>query len=148
MSALPKLLEEARREVVRLFAILVIPNDDLRIADKEDRVEEALDNFQDVLLYEAEIDQLADLALVSQEVLTEQLTDKKERLGKLLTSLVKMFRTGTEAKPEMSPPSISQIPSDLTPQTSSNDAPTLSTPSEEPTDGQEKKLSTEFLGVS
>lgn len=153
LQALPSLLDEARREVVRLLAILIIPNSELKIADKDDKVDEALDQYQDVLLYNAELDQLAELLIAASDVLSDQLADRKERLGKVAEPLMKFLRRNSRTPLLPSMPQTSQIPSppnesESTSTTSSSSAPSSSTDSPQPTDGIETPSSMESLGVS
>lgn len=154
LYSLPALLEKARKEVVRLLALLLISNAELKVADKSDKVEEKLDEYEDLLLYEAELDQLVDLCFAAQDVLGEQLSDRKDRLGKLMGSLLKAWQASMgpvetpRDTPELpiSPPS--DTPPSQTPQMSTHDAPTSSIDSEMPTDGTETPRSMESLGVS
>lgn len=156
MYALPMLLEGARKEVTRLLALLIIPNAELLAADKQDDVEGALDKYEDALLGEAELDQLVELCFGAQEVLTEQLSDRKDQLGNLARSLWKNLQT--RQTPPQPPPSL-QDPAELEEQAQSNngtstlatstpDAPISSTDSVTPTDGTENKPSMVSPGVS
>lgn len=148
MYALPVLLEKARKEVVRLLALLIIPNAELKEADKADAVPDALDKYEDVLLYEAELDQLVDLALMASDVLQEQLADRKDRLGKLMKGLWSLFQRNRTTSPAL-PTSQQPIPDPgSTPQMLTPDAPTSSTDSEKPMDGTETQPSMESLGVN
>lgn len=142
LQSLPKLLEEARREVIRLLAILIIPNSELKEADKEDRVEAALDEYKDLLLYDAELDQLADLALAAQDVLAEQLGDRRERLGKLVAAVIMIFRRNRASSQNIPTPASLSTETLSTLPTSLDDAPTSLTDSPVSTDGHETKLST------
>lgn len=150
MQALPALLEQARREIVRLFAILIIPNAELREADESDEaVEDALDKYKNLILYDAEIDQLADLILMAQEVLADQLGNRQERLGKLIGTIVTALRrTRTPILP--SPGTLQTEETEetkrLTEPTPSSDAPTSLIDSPPSTDGREATLSTESRG--
>ena len=83
MSALPTLIRsKARRQVVRLFAILLIPNDKLKEADRSDSIDAALDGYEDLILYEAELDELADIAEAVQNQLSNLNTRRNGRWGK------------------------------------------------------------------
>lgn len=140
LQALPMLLEQARKEVVRLLAILITPNSDLKEADKNDTVEALLDKHYDELMYDADLEELAELLLVGQDVLMDQLSSKKDRLGKLIGSLWNRLGTRTEQSTGLSLPSVTTTedkPAELTPSTSTPDVPTSSTPSPAPTDGTE-----------
>ena len=148
MVALPDLLEStARREVIRLFAILLIPNDELREADRADRVNEALDEYKDLILYDAELDELFDLGAAAQTAVVNLSPAQKVRLGNLLRGLT--ARLGITF-PGSTTPSSEQTPDSQTstPKTST-DAPQISsTDSELDTDGTETQRSSEPLGVS
>ena len=151
LEALPELLQStARREVVRLFAILLIPNDELRIADKNDLVNEALDKYEDLILFEAELDELADIAAVAQESIKDLDTRRNGKVGKLAQRVL------TALNPELSQrltqsasePVIESSETSSTEPTSVPDVPTSSTPSELPTDGTETPRSLASLGAS
>jgi hypothetical protein len=151
LVSLPPLLEKARKEVIRLLAILIIPNADLREADENDRVEDALDHYQTLLLYEADIDELVELVLVAQDVIQEQLTsDKRERLGNLFRSL----RNALFPNRPTQTPTLETVAKELedesesksTQKTSTSSAQTSSTDSQSHTDGTETQLSTASHG--
>lgn len=155
MYALPQLLEKARKEVTRLLALLLISNGELKIADKSDKVEDALDKYEDLLLYECELDQLVDLCFAAQDVLTEQLADRKDRLGKLMGALWGTWikstqQTAPQENPALptSPPLSTQEEASSTSLTSTDGAPTSSIDSDEPTDGTETQPSMASLGAS
>lgn len=151
LEALPELLQStARREVVRLFAILLISNDDLRKADKADRVNEALDEYEDLILFDAELDELADIAAAAQEAIKDLDARRNGKVGKMLRRVL------TTLNPELTQRLLlsESVPDDseeTTPSTepmSVPDVPTSSTPSELPMGGIETPRSTEPLGVS
>lgn len=155
MYSLPTLLENARREVIRLLALLLVSNVELKIADKADNVEEKLDEYEDLLLYEAELDQLVDLCFAAQDVLSEQLSDRKDRLGKMMGSLMKAWwaSMGQEPPTTQTPTELPDSPQHDTDQSSTqltlkDDVLISSTDLDEPTDGTETQHSTESLGVS
>jgi hypothetical protein len=148
MQSLPKLLEEARTEVIRLFAILIIPQMELKAADKSGNMEAKLDDYTDILMDDAEIDQLADLVFAARDVLSEQLGDRSERLGKMMEGLMNLVTGRTTVTSQMTPvsPTIPEPSESSTPQTSSDAPPTSSTDSDASTDGVEPKPSTESPG--
>lgn len=150
MYALPTLLEHARKEVTRLIALLIIPNEELREADKTDKVEDALDKYEELLLMEAEIDQLVDVALAASDVLKEQMGERKDRLGNMLAGLWRMFQTNRVSNQTSSEEIQATLPPTTDPEstqlTSSEDAPTSSTSSDEPTDGAGTERSMASLG--
>lgn len=142
LASLPDLLEKARKEVSRLLAILIIPNDRLREADKAGNVEEILDEYQDVLMYDAELDELADLLFAAKDVLADQLSDRKERLGNMAGTLMKAWLRSRMSSSNSTSDIESPVPEILTPPTSSPDVPTSSTSSEPNTAGAESTPST------
>lgn len=150
MYALPHLLERARKEVVRLLALLIIPNAELRDADKNENVEDALDRYQDVLLYDAELDQLVDLCLVANDVVKEQLADRKDRLGEVIRGLGKIVNFGRNQSNPSTPVQSPQPSPDQTlmQPTSTDDVETSSTDSAKRTDGIGTPRSMESLGAS
>jgi hypothetical protein len=148
MTALPALLEHARTEVIRLFAILVVPNEELMIADKADNVNEVLDKYNDLFLYEAEVDELVDVALAAQETIMQLEDSKRERLGKLLRGLTdSMGWTQASQTPVLPSTPTEEAPTSTSP-TSTPDAQTLFTDSQAPTDGAESSPSLVSPGVS
>jgi hypothetical protein len=148
LVALPDLLEStARREVVRLFAILLIPNDELRDADKSDRVNEALDQYRDLILYEAEIDELIELGSAARLAIVQLSPAQKVRLGNMMRGLLRSLGISL---PDSMTRSSEQTPqtNSSTPQTLTDDAQISSTDSELDTDGAETPRSTVPLGVN
>jgi len=142
MVALPELFDNARKETVRLLAILVVPNDELRAADKEGgtaEVNDLLDKYEDLLLYDCEIDEIADLVIVAYDVLDDQLSDKRDRLGKIIRTTVKMLRGQLGTRQDTQEP---------TPSTSTSDSPTSSTDLPTPTVGPVTSHSTEPAGLT
>jgi hypothetical protein len=154
LQSLPELLDKARVEVIRLLAILIIPNEELKTADKADKVEEALDAYGEILLYDAELDQLMELALVASDVLTEQLADRKDRLGKLIGPLTRRFLPTTPASPSTPQDSTSATEMTETTEnppmspTSTDNVPSSSIDSPAVIIGAETKSSTVSPGVS
>lgn len=152
LAALPKLIEStARREIVRLFALLLIPNVKLKIADKESKVNEALDEYEDLILFDTDIDELFDLATAAQISIKQLDAKRGGALGKLLSRAMSMLdltlpQMPNGSKPVASNPETSQTTS--TPQTLPDDVPTSSTPSESPTDGHERQLSMTSPGAN
>jgi len=142
MVALPELFDNARKETVRLLAILVVPNDELRAADKEGgtaEVNDLLDKYEDLLLYDCEIDEIADLVIVAYDVLDDQLSDKRDRLGKIIRTTMKMLRGQLGTHQDTQEP---------TPSTSTSDSPTSSTDLPTPTVGPVTSRSTEPVGLT
>lgn len=146
LVALPELFENARQETVRLLSILIVPNSELREADKEGgtpEVNEKLDQYKDLLLYDCDLDEVAELAAVAYEVLEDQLADKKDRLGKMVRTTARLLGR------QLSTPESPTTPEEpLTSRTSSSSSPTSSTDLPTPTDGTETPLSTASAGVS
>lgn len=145
LTALPALLENARTEIIRLFAILVIPSGELMAADKANTVNTALDKYGDLFLYEAELDELVEVALAAQDSIAQLNPETQARLGEMLRSLTKSLGLNWGPQSTQAP----QTPeTTLTPPTSTDDAPTSLTDSPAPTDGQENRLSMASPGVS
>jgi hypothetical protein len=63
LEVFPKAMEIAPETVKRLLALVVIPNEDLRKADEEDRAIDALDELGKELFYEGLIEELLELAV-------------------------------------------------------------------------------------
>lgn len=95
-AVFPSVFEVAETEIIRLLALIAIPNSELKKADEGDRLDETLDTFGRELLYEGELDQLAELVVIAYEMLGEQFAGKQDRLGKLrLAFLRETSRTTT-----------------------------------------------------
>jgi hypothetical protein len=119
---LPQILDSAEEEVTKLLALIASPDNELRQAKSESRYEEYLDERAETLLFDAEIEQLLELAAVAGEVLTEKLQGKAQRLRTAWGRL-------TGAKP--------QTPATETDETSGEpSSSTSSTDSPPPTDGE------------
>jgi hypothetical protein len=150
LAALPDLLESTgRREVLRLFAILICPNSELAEADKADKVNEKLDEYNDLFLYEAELDELAEVAMAARSAFGQLDSTKTERLGEMVRSLIRAFNPEMASQMGMTNPT-PETPAvtDSTPSTSPDDAPISSTDSESPMDGAEKTPSMASPGAS
>lgn len=152
MQSLPALLEQARKEVIRLLAILIIPNEKLKEADKNDQVEAALDEYYEPLMYDADLSELAELAIAASDVLKAQLADKGE-LGNLLRGLWKRIRsqqpqsTAPTPTSEMTTEQLEREAAEIQ-ATSTPESPTSSTPSPSTTDGAETRSSMVSTGPS
>jgi hypothetical protein len=143
LAALPQLLESTgRREVIRLFGILITPNSELAAADKESNVEVVLDKYSDLFLYDAEIDELVEVALAARVAVSQLDERQQKRLGELIRGAVGVINPAWAKMLESLPDP------ELTPATSTPDAPTSPTGSESPTDGLDTRLSTASPGVN
>jgi hypothetical protein len=83
LAVAPDLIDLARKELVRLLALIVIPNSELEAADDADDIEGALDKQGKTLIRTAEFDELLELFVVAWEVMRDQILAKKDKLGKL-----------------------------------------------------------------
>jgi hypothetical protein len=152
LTALPMLLEStARREVVRLFALMLIPNVELKIADQNDNINGALDSYSDVILFDADIDELMDVAIAAQESIKQLDEKKRARVGELFSRALRAINPSWAAQVQAARTPDSET-SPMTPNSTEPtlppDVPTLSTDSDSPTDGPEKLFSTMSLGAS
>jgi hypothetical protein len=129
LSVLPTIMDEARDQALTVMALVVIPDRELQAADEEDRVKEALDAIAKQLLYEGTLEELAELALRSVELVKDQFQGK---VGELVSQIGEMFGGTEEEEEEV------RIGTVETPETSSE---TSSTPSPAPTDGVEETFS-------
>jgi hypothetical protein len=127
IAVFPSVFEVAEGEVLELLALLVMSNSELRKADNEDRVDDALKEKAKEIMFEADLDQMIDLLAMAQEVLQEQFAGKEDKLGKL-KSLI--FRGAEEENSD-----------------NGTTKPTSSTSSPDITSGTETPSSTEPLGV-
>lgn len=147
LTALPALLESSRTEIIRLFAILVIPSDELMAADKGNTVNEALDKYGDLFLYDAELDELVEVTLAAQDSIAQLNPDTQARLGEMVRSLAKSLGLNWGQQSTQAPQTPEEAAT-LTPPTSPDDAPISLTDSPVPTDGQESRLSMASPGTS
>ena len=98
-AVFPSVFDVAETEVVRLLALIAMPNSELKAADEADQLDEALSRFGRELLYEGELAELAELVLIAYEMLGEQFAGKQDRLGKLrLAFLRETSRTPTTSE--------------------------------------------------
>lgn len=77
---LPHVIDSAEGEVLRLLALIVTPDEELRAAKRAGNLDEVLAQKADELLFDAEIEDLLELAAVATEVLSEKLRGKALRL--------------------------------------------------------------------
>jgi hypothetical protein len=135
LSVLPTIMDEARDQVLTVMALVVIPDRELQAADEEDKVTEALAAVSKQLLYEGTLDELAELALRSVELVKEQFQGK---VGELIEQVGNLFGAEETEAEEI------KIGTVETPETSNE---TSSTPSPAPTDGPEP-MSSEPAGTT
>lgn len=128
-AVFPKVIKGAKEDTLRLLALVLIPNGNLKDADKADRIDEELYDLGRELLYEADLTELVEIVVVGIEVLQEQLAPAQASVGKL-TRLLRGRQNGSSQENE-EPQS----------QTSSTDSPKR-------TAGRAKKSSTESVGVN
>lgn len=124
---LPHVLERAEEEVVKLLALMIAPDGEIREAKRSGRYEEFLAEKGEDLLFDAEIDELFEIATVTAEVLEGKLAGKLQRLQTAVSRL--MGASGLTEEPETTPTS----------GVSSNG--TSSTDSPKPTDGTQRPVS-------
>lgn len=150
LSALPKLIEStARREIVRLFAILLIPNEELRDADRSDKIEEALDKYEELVLFDAEIDELVGIAVAAQESVSKMDKGNREKLGKALSRMLRAINPEWAAMLQTDQTSDTKVTTpDSTEPMLMSDAPTSFTDSDSPMDGTETRPSMASLGTN
>lgn len=127
LSVLPTVMDQARDQVLQVMALVVIPDRELQDADEADNVPEALAAISKQLLYDGTLDELAELALASVELVKEQFQGK---VRELVDQVSEMFG-GTEEETEEE----IKIGTVETPNETS------STPSPPPTDGPDETSS-------
>lgn len=140
----PELWEVASEELQKFFALLAITNKELEDADDADEVEAVLKAKGKEIIREGDLDELVELALVSWNVLKDQLMRKRDRLEKLsnlpiVANLLSMLDPPTTLEEELETETL---------QTSTDELPTSSTDSPDSTDGADGKPSTESPGES
>jgi transposase len=126
---LPQVLDAAEDDVVRLLALVTAPESELREAKRDggDAYVAYLSEKGEALLFDAEIEQLIELAITAAEVLGEKLRGKAPRLRAAWNRL-----TGAEEAPAESQP---ETETETTPDGTSSNS-TSSTDSPPPTDGE------------
>lgn len=125
LSVLPTVMDQAREQALNVLALVVIPDIDLQAADEVDQVQEKLAEISKQLLYGGTLDELAELALASVELVKDQFQGK---VRELVEQVSEMFGGTEETEEEI------QVGTVETAETPSE---TSSTPSESLTDGPE-----------
>jgi hypothetical protein len=163
----PKAFDLAGEKIVELLAWVVA--DDAKLKEKdlgengEEEVQKYISELRRDLLFDAEVDQLLDLALAAKEVLGEQLGGKAEQARSLL-ALVGLDNSSEEEpeseeseedepteEREVASPEVKDEPKTSTPSTpgshTTSQRPDSSTDSQPPTDGSEETSSTDQAGA-
>jgi hypothetical protein len=119
----------------------VIPNDDLRKADEEDRAIDALDQYGKELFYEGLIEELLELTVVSIGAIAAAVKKYRGPLGRIKAEVEELLGRRNQ--------STSQGPTQPEPATTStSESPTGSISSPAATDGPEERSSSESDGAS
>jgi hypothetical protein len=82
-AVFPHLMDVAETDVLRLLALIVIPNSELAGAAREGSVDDALSKEADRLLDDATVGQLAELAVAAVDVVQEEFNDRSRPLMRL-----------------------------------------------------------------
>lgn len=83
-------------DVLNILALLLVSNEDLRQADRDDNVQELLDEASDELAYNADLEELVAFVAVAIEMVAGEI--KKAGVGKLLAKTRAL--TGQDEEPE------------------------------------------------
>lgn len=129
-AVFPVAFDLAEREVLRLLALVAMPEDDVK-ANRGD-LDQALDQLADEIL-DAPFDALLELAVVGGEAVDDQYRRKVDNLGDRLGNALRLLGIDRAKKPPQPAPSTSR--------------PTSSTDSPAPTDGRPTSPS-ELTGAS
>lgn len=136
LTILPQVMGEARDQVMDILALIVIPDVELMEADDAGDIETPVRAIGKQLLREGTLDELADLALKSVELIKNQFAGK---VAELIAQVGEMF--GADEAEEDEEPEIKvatvETPSENSDPEISNE--TSSTPSEPLTDGPDEK---------
>jgi hypothetical protein len=127
LSVLPTVMDQARDQVLQVMALVVIPDRELQDADEADNVPEELAAISKQLLYDGTLDELAELALASVELVKGQFQGK---VRELVDQVSEMFGGTEEESQEEIKIGTVETPSE-----------TSSTPSPPPTDGPDETSS-------
>lgn len=143
-NVFPKAFKLARDEVLQLLALIVIPNSDLRKAEADGRVDEALREVGEELFYEAEWGELLELLAAASDQIRDTFESHRETLGKLrgLISRTTQPSGGTDDT------AFDHKIRPATVETQTEPSPTSSTPSRERTGGDETTSSSESRSES
>jgi hypothetical protein len=127
--------DEVQDEVAQLIGLALMTNNEVGTHRRSGNLNQAMQELGDDTLDTVDLDELIDMMLVAGEMLLGDLSDRKERLGKL----VRLFRPASKEveAPEAAEPTVNS--------TSTSGKPTGSTDSEPPTDGEPTSPSTESL---
>lgn len=132
-AVLPKALELAEKEVLRLLALVAMSNEDVKVHDKAGQLEAQLDELADEII-DAPYEELIELAVLGGEGADEQYRRKAAVLGDRLGNAMRLVGIKPRTKaPEPEPPE---------PSGSSTPTPPSSTPSDGPTAGPPTSPST------
>lgn len=140
LAVFGKAWDIAEEETLEVLALLVAPNADLRQAYRDDGVEEYLKDLADDLMFDANVEDLVELAVVGVETIRAQFAGKAGAVGKLIS----LLSSTDQATPESPSPAAQQE----TPTTSTPPSPSSSTDSPEPTGGAPDERSSELAGAS
>lgn len=115
-------LETAEEHVYKLLALFTIPNDDLKRARKDQRIDELLDETVDELLDDSYADEVLELAVVAGETVDHHFRRKTGELGDRLGNVLRLVGMGPRKAPTTSPSTSNDGPSSSRP-SSSTDSP-------------------------
>lgn len=146
LAAFPVAFELAETEVVKLLALLVIPDRDLADAAEAGQVDEALTTVGNTLLDEGDFGELVELAAAGADQIRATFEAKEGALGKL-RALWARAQDEDETKEAPSEPPLPTEPPSPTP-TPSTSTPSSSTDSPPPTDGGHDESSIEHPSAS
>jgi hypothetical protein len=132
-AVFPLAMDEGEEHVVKLLALLVTPNNEVKRLARSGGLLEHLTATGDDLLDDGMLEELLELAVVAGETLDEQLLSKTQELGDRLGKLKALLRKNSAAT--------SNATSSTTSAISSSDSPT-------PTGGESDELSTAPAGGS
>lgn len=154
MFGFPRAFKLAREEVTKLLALLVVPDEELRVAEGAGELDGALRQLGDRMLHEGELGEIVDLLAAAVEHAEAQLAAHRESVGKLRAAWGRM-KTSTPPndleglEPDERSRTIAPMVVVAPEQTDSPDgSPESSTPSPTPTGGPETSASMGLTGAS
>jgi hypothetical protein len=142
MFAFPRAFGLARQEVKRLLALIVVPDEELRVAEGAGQIDEALDKLGDRLLHEGEIGEIVELLAAAVDHVRGQLAPHAEALGKLRGFL------NRTSSPEETGEGADERKRTVEPMRVVSSSEPSSTDSPPPTDGPETTSSTALTGAN
>lgn len=93
LHVFPEVFQAAQAHVLKLLALLVTPDSELREAHRADNVDIKLEETATTLMHEADLADLVDLAEAAVDTIKEQFSGKEEKIKELRQKLRRVWST-------------------------------------------------------